>query len=58
MKTPFRILASLAALTLAAGSWAQSRDEALFTAATAEQPAVVKTLEKLVNIETGTGMRS
>ncbi|OQC16014.1 MAG: Carboxypeptidase G2 precursor [Alphaproteobacteria bacterium ADurb.Bin100] len=55
MKTPFRILASIAALTLAAGTWAQSRDEALFTAATAEQPAVVKTLEKLVNIETGTG---
>jgi glutamate carboxypeptidase len=34
---------------------AQPRDEVLFTAATAEQPAVVKTLEKLVNIETGTG---
>lgn len=32
-----------------------SRDEALFTAASAEQAAVVKTLERLVNIETGTG---
>lgn len=36
-------------------AWAQSRDEALFAAATAEQDAVVKTLERLVNIETGTG---
>ncbi len=34
---------------------AQSRDEALLSAATAEQPAAVKTLERLVNIETGTG---
>ncbi|RZL86699.1 MAG: carboxypeptidase, partial [Variovorax sp.] len=33
----------------------QKRDNALFDAATAEQPAVIKTLEKLVNIETGTG---
>lgn len=30
-------------------------DAALLAAATAEQPAVVKTLERLVNIETGTG---
>ncbi|RYF71935.1 MAG: M20/M25/M40 family metallo-hydrolase, partial [Comamonadaceae bacterium] len=33
----------------------QKRDNALFDAATAEQPAVIKTLERLVNIETGTG---
>ena len=36
-------------------AWSQSRDDALLAAATAEQPAVVKTLERLVNIETGTG---
>lgn len=36
-------------------SWSHSRDEALLTVATAEQPAVLKTLERLVNIETGTG---
>lgn len=34
---------------------AQTRDDALLASATAEQPAVVKTLERLVNIETGTG---
>jgi glutamate carboxypeptidase len=34
---------------------AQTRDEALLAAATAEQSAVVKTLERLVNIETGSG---
>lgn len=48
-----------AAWLLAAGwlasPWAHARDEALLQAATAEQPAVVKTLERLVNIETGTG---
>ena len=44
------------AAALAFGSLhAQTRDEALFAAATAEQTAVVKTLERLVNIETGTG---
>ncbi|AMM25215.1 glutamate carboxypeptidase [Variovorax sp. PAMC 28711] len=36
-------------------AFAQKRDNVLFDAATAEQPAVIKTLEKLVNIETGTG---
>ncbi len=41
--------------TAMAAAWAQKRDNALFDAATAEQPAVVRTLEKLVNIETGTG---
>lgn len=34
---------------------ALAKDDALLAAATAEQPAVVKTLEKLVNIETGAG---
>ena len=36
-------------------AWAQKRDSALFDAATAEQPAVVRTLERLVAIETPTG---
>ena len=36
-------------------AWSQARDEALLSATTAEQPAVLKTLERLVNIETGTG---
>ena len=50
------ILALLAAAATAWGvpAWAQ-KDESLLAAATAEQPAVVKTLERLVNIETGTG---
>lgn len=54
MKT--RILMLLAAAATAWGTpvWAQ-KDESLLAAATAEQPAVVKTLERLVNIETGTG---
>jgi glutamate carboxypeptidase len=34
---------------------AQGRDDALLGAAQAEQPALLKTLERLVNIETGTG---
>ena len=42
------------ALALSGSVWAQ-KDEALLAAATAEQGAVVKTLERLVNIETGTG---
>lgn len=45
----------LAAAFVAPGAFAQQRDDALFKAATDEQPAVVKTLEQLVNIETGTG---
>lgn len=54
--TPFfRTLVSVAALALAAGASAQARDDALLAATTAEQTAAVKTLEKLVNIETGTG---
>ena len=49
-----RLLLSLTVLGLVCGT-AQARDEALLAAATAEQPAVVRTLERLVNIETGTG---
>lgn len=52
----FHISALTLALSLAWGhAQAQSRDDALLATATAEQPAVVKTLERLVNIETGTG---
>jgi glutamate carboxypeptidase len=40
-------------LVCAGVAGAQGRDDALLAAATAEQPAVVKTLERLVNIETG-----
>lgn len=39
----------------APAAWAQKRDNVLFDAATSEQPAVVKTLERLVKIESGTG---
>lgn len=54
--TRFTLQALSLACTLALGSaQAQGRDDSLLTAATAEQPAVVKTLERLVNIETGTG---
>lgn len=42
------------ALTLAGPAVAQ-KDDALFAAAAAEQTSAVKTLERLVNIETGTG---
>ncbi|MEP6723274.1 MAG: glutamate carboxypeptidase [Variovorax sp.] len=50
------LTALLGAALLAPAAFAQQkRDNALFDAATAEQPAVIKTLEKLVNIETGTG---
>jgi glutamate carboxypeptidase len=49
-----RVLLTLSFLGLACAS-AQARDEALLTSATAEQPAVLRTLERLVNIETGTG---
>ncbi len=45
----------LAMLMIANVSHAQTRNDALMAAATAEQAAVVKTLERLVNIETGTG---
>lgn len=49
------IAALLATAFVASPSWAQVRNDKLFAAATAEQPATVKTLERLVNIETGTG---
>jgi glutamate carboxypeptidase len=49
------IASLLASAFVAPSAFGQSRDEALFTAATAEKPAVIKTLENLVNIETGTG---
>lgn len=55
---PFRSTALMLALGVAllhANVRAQTRDDALLATATAEQPAVVKTLERLVNIETGTG---
>ncbi|RZM04236.1 MAG: M20/M25/M40 family metallo-hydrolase [Variovorax sp.] len=58
MRSSFRLSlagALAGAVLLVAPAWAQKRDNALFDAATAEQPAVVKTLEQLVNIETGTG---
>ena len=46
---------ALASAFLLPGAWAQQRDEALMAAATAQQPALVKTLQQLVEIETGTG---
>lgn len=49
-----RFSGSVIALAMAF-SHAQARDDSLLAAATAEQPALVKTLERLVNIETGTG---
>jgi len=49
-----RVLLTLSFLGLACAS-AQARDDALLASATAEQPAVLRTLERLVNIETGTG---
>ena len=50
------VLAVMLSAALAVSSvWSQNRDEGLLSATTAEQPAVLKTLERLVNIETGTG---
>ena len=49
------IAALLASAFVAPAAFGQTRDEALFAAATAEKPAVIRTLENLVNIETGTG---
>ena len=54
MKKHFLMAAMAVAVALSNTAWAQ-KDEALLSAATAEQGAVVKTLERLVNIETGTG---
>ncbi len=49
------LAALLAAMLAAPAAWSQARDDALFAAATAEQLAVIQTLDHLVNIETGTG---
>ena len=49
------IAALLSTAAILTPAWGQSRDAALLSAATAEQSAVVQTLERLVNIETGTG---
>jgi glutamate carboxypeptidase len=54
VKTRILTLLAAAATALCAPAWAQ-KDDSLLADATAEQPAVVKTLERLVNIETGTG---
>jgi len=51
----FVAVLALGALALAPAAWAQRRDNGLLDAATAQRPAVIKTLETLVNIETGTG---
>ncbi|MDB5914413.1 MAG: carboxypeptidase [Ramlibacter sp.] len=48
-------LATACTTTPAAAQAAGAPDAALLAAATAEQPQVVRTLERLVNIETGTG---
>jgi glutamate carboxypeptidase len=53
MKLNFRMIATLVAISTCVNVFAQ-KNEALLAVATAEQPAVVKTLERLVNIETGT----
>lgn len=55
LHTAGAIAAAFALSFAAAGASAQTRDDALLNAAKAEKPAVVATLEKLVNIETGTG---
>jgi glutamate carboxypeptidase len=57
-RRPARLLAAAALVAAALGgnlAMAQARNDALFNAATAEQAATLKTLERLVNIETGTG---
>lgn len=56
-KTTFALAAALllGSAGFAPAAWAQKRDNVLFDAATSEQPAVVKTLERLVKIESGTG---
>jgi glutamate carboxypeptidase len=54
MKTSTLSALALAFFVLGHAS-AQARDDALLAAATTAQPAVVNTLERLVNIETGSG---
>ncbi len=55
MHSAFPRAALAALLATAFLTPAQARDDALLAAANAEKPAVIKTLETLVNIETGTG---
>ena len=58
MKTSTAIAGTIAAAAFAlfaSTAPAQTTDDALLKAANAEKPAVVTTLEKLVNVETGTG---
>lgn len=56
MAIPRQLIAALfAASFVAPAAWSQARDETLFSAAMSEQPAVIKTLERLVSIETGSG---
>jgi glutamate carboxypeptidase len=55
MHSAFPRAALAALLATAFLAPAQARDDALLAAANAEKPAVIKTLETLVNIETGTG---
>jgi glutamate carboxypeptidase len=55
MHSAFPRAALVALLATAFLAPAQARDDALLAAANAEKPAVIKTLETLVNIETGTG---
>jgi glutamate carboxypeptidase len=50
-----RVAAVLACAMLCLGASAQTRDDSLWTAVQAEQGAVLKTLERLVGIETGSG---
>ena len=53
-KAPTVALLLLAAV-VSSSVCSQTRDDSLLAAATAEQASVLKTLEQLVNIETGTG---
>ena len=55
LRLPLATLASAMGLLLAGQASAQARDDALLAAATQEKPALVRTLQALVNIETGTG---
>jgi glutamate carboxypeptidase len=55
MRQLLTLLFGAALLLAQASASAQGRDDSLLAAATAEQGAAVKTLERLVNVETGTG---
>ena len=55
MKNRWMAFVAAATLCCSTAAFAQSRDDALLAVATSEQAAVVGTLERLVNIETGTG---